>query len=165
MTGMQSVFSSSNPSSSHPGVTLANGTSVPVHGSGSVNIPSIFSLPSVLHVPNFPFNLMSISKLTKQLNCSVTFFSGSVVIQDLKTQKMIGKGHKAHGLYYLSPIPTLTCTSIPSSIDIHCRLGHPSLANLKMLVPHLSVRPTSRVNTIVPPFFLALLNELVLPLN
>ena len=101
MTGMQYVFSSFNPSV-HPGVTLANGSCVPVSGSGSVNIFANLSLPSVLHVPSLPFNLMSVSKLTKQLNCSVTFFSDSVVVQDLKTRRMIEKGYEAHGLYYLS---------------------------------------------------------------
>ena len=80
---------------------------------------------------------MSISKLTKQFNCSVTFSSDSVVIQDLKTRRMIGQVHEAHGLYYLSTTSTIACTTA-SSIDIHCRLGHPSLANLKTLVPHLS---------------------------
>ena len=52
-------------------------------------------------------------------------------------------GHESNGLYYLdgSPVPTPSPTACPAKVSphqIHCRLGHPSLANLKFLVPSLS---------------------------
>ena len=42
---------------------------------------------NVLYVPKLNCNLVSISKLCKQLNCAVTFYDNSCVIQDriLKT--------------------------------------------------------------------------------
>ena len=37
-------------------------------------------LTSVLYVPNFPFNLISISKLTRDLHCVLTFSHNSVTL-------------------------------------------------------------------------------------
>ncbi|KAL6988462.1 hypothetical protein U1Q18_052584 [Sarracenia purpurea var. burkii] len=34
------------------------------------------------------------------------------------------------------------CPTIASPLQIHCRLGHPSLENLKLLVPYLHLIPT-----------------------
>ena len=61
----------------------------------------LISLSSVLYIPSFPFNLLSISKLTKILNCAAIFLSTHCIFQDLKTRKIIGGGHEADGLYYL----------------------------------------------------------------
>ena len=41
---------------------------------GSISLSS-FILSSALYVPNVASNLFSISKVTKELNCSVTFFT------------------------------------------------------------------------------------------
>ncbi|GKV53382.1 hypothetical protein SLEP1_g59913 [Rubroshorea leprosula] len=56
---------------------------------------------SVLHVPNFATNLLSISSITKSMNCSVTFFPTHCVFQDLETRRMIGSGREDGGLYLL----------------------------------------------------------------
>ena len=61
----------------------------------------LISLSSVLYIPSFPFNLLSISKLTKILNCAAIFLSTHCIFQDLKTRMIIGGGHEAGGLYYL----------------------------------------------------------------
>ncbi|RVW46160.1 hypothetical protein CK203_076170 [Vitis vinifera] len=55
-----------------------------------------------VHVPKMSANLLSISKLTKSQNYSVTFFSNRCVFQDL-TRKTIGNAEKREGLYYLIP--------------------------------------------------------------
>lgn len=46
-------------------------------------------LSYVFYVPNFPFNLLSIGKLTQSLNYSVAFFS-NCVIQEIRKQRTIG---------------------------------------------------------------------------
>lgn len=45
-----------------------------VSGKGSIVCTSDLTLSSVLHVPSFPNNLLSISAITRDLNCKVTFF-------------------------------------------------------------------------------------------
>ncbi|GAV78037.1 hypothetical protein CFOL_v3_21505 [Cephalotus follicularis] len=73
MTGTFSQFASFVPSPSLNHVTTADGSCSPISGCGTIQF-SNFSLPSVLLVPKLTDNLLSISSLTKQLNCKVTFF-------------------------------------------------------------------------------------------
>ena len=101
MTGTSSLLSDLEQSSSLPNVTLANGSATTVSGLGTANLSPNLSLSSVLYIPDFPFNLLSISKLTKILNCAAIFLSTHCIFQDLKTRKIIGGGHEAGGLYYL----------------------------------------------------------------
>lgn len=139
MSSTSHLFSNLFFSESLPSVTLANGSTTAISGIGTIQPNPSFSLSSISNIPKFPFNLMSISKLTKHLNCSVTFFPGSVVIQDLKTETMIGEGCESNGLYYLKECASSTACSISiSPLQIHCRLGHPSLEKLKILIPSLS---------------------------
>jgi hypothetical protein len=84
-------------------ITLANGSKALVTGIGqALPLPSL-SLNYVLFVLNSPFNFISISKLTRSLNCFITFCSDSVFIKDQNTGKTIGTGFESHGLYYLNP--------------------------------------------------------------
>ena len=80
---------------------------------------------------------MSISKLTKILNCAAIFLSIHCIFQDLKTGKIIGGGHEANGLYYLDRCGSSSLVASHLSISPlqhHCHLGHPSLQNLKSVV-------------------------------
>ncbi|KAL4632300.1 hypothetical protein ACB092_04G039700, partial [Castanea dentata] len=101
MTGTSGLLSDLEQSSSLPNVTLANGSTTTVFGLGTVNLSPNLSLFSVLYIPDFPFNFLSISKLTKILNCAAILLSTHCIFQDLKTGKIIGGGHEAGGLYYL----------------------------------------------------------------
>ena len=106
-------------------------------GIGSVcPLPSL-PLTSVLYVPNFPFNLISISKLTRDLHCVLTFSHNSKTLQDRCTRKTIGIGHESQGLFHLSsPLCSTACTSTEAPLLLHNRLGHPSLSKFRKLVPH-----------------------------
>jgi len=97
----------------------------------------------VLFVLGFPFNLISISKLTRSLNCSITFTSGSLCIQDQSTGNTIGAGSEQQGLYYLQSPSSTVCNVSASPDIIHRRLGHPSLDKLKVLVPQLTFKVSS----------------------
>ena len=101
MTSTSGLLSELEHSSSLPNVTLADGSTTTVSGLGTANLSPNLSLSSVLYIPDFPFNLLSISKLTKILNCATIFLSTHYIFQDLKTMKIIGGGHEANGLYYL----------------------------------------------------------------
>ena len=138
MTGTSSLLSDLKQSSSLLNVTLANGSATTFSGLGTANLSPNLSLSSVLYIPDFPFNLLSISKLTKILNCATIFLSTHCIFQDLKTGKIIGGGHEANGLYYLDRCGSSRLVASHLSISPlqhHCHLGHPSLKNLKSLVP------------------------------
>ena len=53
---------------------VAEGSYAPVAGKGTVQVSPNLSLSSVLHVPCFSFNLISVSALIKKLKCRVTFY-------------------------------------------------------------------------------------------
>ena len=74
MTGTSSLLFDLEQSSSLPNVTLANGLTTTVFGLGNANLSPNLSLSSVLYISDFPFNLLSISKLTKILSCAAFFF-------------------------------------------------------------------------------------------
>ena len=138
MMGTLGLLSDLEQSSSLPNVTLANGSATTVFGLGTANLSSNLSLSYVLYIPDFPFNLLSISKLTKILNCATIFLSTHCIFQDLKTGKIIGGGHEAGGLYHLDRCGSSHLVASHLSIlplQHHCHLGHPSLKNLKSLVP------------------------------
>nr|CAN74438.1 hypothetical protein VITISV_022954 [Vitis vinifera] len=143
MTGNHKTFSTFRTHSAPP-VTVADGSTYEIKGSGTVKPTSSITLSSVLNLPNLAFNLISVSKLTKNLNCSVSFFPDHCVFQDLMTKRTFGKGHVSDGLYILDewvPRP-VACVSTASPVEAHCRLGHPSLPVLKKLCPQLYTLPS-----------------------
>ncbi|KAJ9693663.1 hypothetical protein PVL29_009560 [Vitis rotundifolia] len=101
-------------------------------------LPSL-PLISVLYTPECSFNLISISKITCTLNCSITFSNKFVTLQDWCTGKTIGIGRESQGLYHLtSPSTPAVCISIDAPLLIHSRLGHPSLSKFQKMVPRFS---------------------------
>ena len=137
ISGNKSLFSHISTSGYLPSVTLANGTQTQSEGIGTTHpLPSL-SVDSVLYVPGAPFNLLSISRLTKTLDCVVSFTKDSVFLQDRSSGRIIGKGCESNGLYQLYSHPRI-CAAVDSSLLLHAQLGHPSLAKLQKLVPSLS---------------------------
>ena len=98
MTGNYSLFTTfqSHPSTST--VTLADGSKSCALGLGTNNPTPLIPLTFVLSLPHFSFNLISLSKLTLTLNCSISFFPGYCLFQDLLTKRIIGKGQESGGL-------------------------------------------------------------------
>ncbi|RVW24203.1 hypothetical protein CK203_087023 [Vitis vinifera] len=136
------LFSSITTTSALPTVTLANGSQTVAKGFGFAHpLPSL-PLHSVLYAPECPFNLISISKITRTLNCSITFSDKFVTLQDRSTGKTIGIGRESQGLYHLtSPSTPAVCISTDAPLLIHSRLGHPSLSKFQKM-DKLSARAT-----------------------
>ncbi|OMP02182.1 Drug/metabolite transporter [Corchorus olitorius] len=67
-------------------VSTANGTLVPVKGAGKVNFFPETDHCDVLFMPEFSCNIMSVSRITKELNCDVIFSSNFVKFQDKKEE-------------------------------------------------------------------------------
>lgn len=74
MTGDLTVFNSYSPCPNNFTVRIADGTLSKVMGKGSVIISQNITLNSVLYVPTLDCNLLSISKLTRDLKCVTKFF-------------------------------------------------------------------------------------------
>ena len=72
MTGNPSLLSNFQPHKSITPVTLADGSTSSVIGSGTTKPTSSLHLSSVLSLPQLSFNLISVSKLTRALNCCVS---------------------------------------------------------------------------------------------
>nr|KYP62136.1 Retrovirus-related Pol polyprotein from transposon TNT 1-94 [Cajanus cajan] len=129
-------------------ITVTNGQGVPICGSGNIIFESSIVLKDVLHLPQLTNSLISVKKLTKDLNCSATFFSTYCIFQDLATGKTISTAKEQSGLYLLesndqrkTKIMSQQATSetwANSQIWLHHkRLGHPSFNLIKSLFPHL----------------------------
>ena len=83
--GNKDLFSSLAITSPLPMITLAIGSLTMAKGICSTcPLPSI-PLTSVFYVLDSPFNLISISKLTHDLNCLITFSDNSITLQDRST--------------------------------------------------------------------------------
>lgn len=140
---------------SNTSVTLPDGTHIAVTMSGTIILSEHLVLTSVLFVPNFKFNLLSISALTANTSISVLFSSDSCYIlpynpipllQEHTQGSMIGKGNLHQNLYILeSPAPahhSVASTHILSHVSSevwHQRLGHPSYNKIRVLSKSLDI--------------------------
>ena len=108
--------------------------------SRTIHPTPLITLTSVMSLPQFSFNLISESKLTHTLNCSISFFPDHCLIQDLSTKWIIGRGREFGGPYILEiEVPKLVaCSGVVIPFELHCRLGHPSLPLLKKLYSQFS---------------------------
>jgi hypothetical protein len=138
-------------------IRIANGSSSQVKGIGLSKISRGMLLNSILHIPKLDCNLISISKLTSDLNCVAKFFPNLCIFQDLDTGKRIGCAKMCSGLYLLNgftPQKGQTQNGIlaphkgqsvlnfyvnkDSDVMLrHYRLGHPNFMYLEKLVPSL----------------------------
>ena len=108
----------------------------------SIELFNHFTLKSVLYVPQFQFNLLSINALTQTHCYSIQFEYESYFIQDCIQGKMIEMGKCSSNLYVLDPtnlFPTLFCISgVCNNVSKtdhelwHTHLGHPSYVRLNL---------------------------------
>lgn len=79
--------------------------------------------------------LLSVSKLTRDLLCCVSFFPNFCVLQDLYRGKVIGIGRESEGVYLLKDsIKAVVGAAIRNDNSTtlwHLRLGHPSFTAMK----------------------------------
>ena len=87
LSSNEDIFSSLTFTSPLPMVTLAKGIG------STYSLPSL-PLTSILYVPDSPFNLISINKLTHDLNCLI-FSNHFVTLQDRSTRQTISIGRES----------------------------------------------------------------------
>ena len=133
------MFSSRTITSPLPMITLANGSQTMAEGIGSAcPLPSV-PLTFVLYVLDCPFNLISINKFTRDLNCLITFSDNSITLQDRSTGRTIGKECEFQGLFHLgSPSSPTVYTSMDTPLLIHSCLDHSNISKFRIMVPRFS---------------------------
>ena len=127
-------------------VTLPNNAVVPVKHIGDVRLKQDLLLTDVLYVPDFKFNLLSISALTTDLPVVSLFHNTGFVLLDTRNSKMIGKGSRINDLYILEVEQDSVAGSINkvSAQVWHDRLGHVSLKRLQSLQNQLDFQPCNK---------------------
>jgi len=146
MTPHSSSFSSYTALSRNPYITVANGSTTPVNGHGNIHLQPSFPLRNVLHVPKLSNNLLSIQKITQDLNCAVVFFPSHCVFQDLATWKTIGIAKEQDGLYYLQPEENKKCARLQTHTS-NLQQGHESWSSSQIWLQH---PPFSTLKSLFP---------------
>jgi hypothetical protein len=82
MTSSHNFFESYSPCSEIEKVRIADSSLSSIAGEGLIKISERIDLKYVLHVPKLACNLLSVSKLSKDSNCCVTFFESHCTFQD-----------------------------------------------------------------------------------
>ena len=111
--GNKDLFSSLTITTLLPMITSANGSQTMAKGIGSAcTLPSI-PLTSILYVLDCSFNLIYISKFTRDFNCLITFLDNFVTLQDQSTGRTISIGREFQGLFHLSSTFHLLLLALP----------------------------------------------------
>ncbi|TYK26806.1 Beta-galactosidase [Cucumis melo var. makuwa] len=152
LTGFSEHFVTYTPCAGNEKIRIADGSLAPIAGKEQIVLFDCFSLQNVLHVPKLSYNLLSISKITRELHYKATFLPESVCFQDLNSGKTIGIARHSRELYILNDDTSgssISTTSLLSSYfntsehDFmlwHFRLGHPNFTYMKYLFPHLFLK-------------------------
>ncbi|KAJ0457169.1 putative RNA-directed DNA polymerase [Helianthus annuus] len=122
--------------------TTNNGT-MQVKGGGVIEISPTMKLSNCLYVPSLSHKLLSISHITKELNCTVLMHPTFCLLQDIRTGVIIGRGTERQGLYYVDEVAHQGTVMLAHGTDNrdawlwHRRLGHPSHGYSHLLFPKL----------------------------
>jgi hypothetical protein len=115
-------------------MTVANGEKMRIIGSGSINLFSK-EISNVLHVDKCSSNLLSINKITQELNYEIIFSSKIVIFQDWIRKNFIGERFSKNRLYFFRA-QKLNLNAMKYedlSILLHRRIGHQSDKILKYI--------------------------------
>lgn len=121
-------------------------------------------LYDVLFVPDFKFNLFSVSSFIEDTQFSIILFCDYFLIQDFSNQQTIGKGNQIANLYVLdvSPSAVTLSANVVSAHIWHTRLGHLYMKTLEGL-HHVLPCDTFRTSKHVPCYICHLAKQKRLP--
>lgn len=153
MTRDKTVFYSYFPYKNNLIVWIEYGSISKVMGKGSFILFKIMTLESI-YVPILDCNLLSSSRLTRNLKCATNFYPNLYEFQILKSRKTIDNAKESVRLYLLqaedyktgSIIATIRTIANQSDVILsndeintlwHFHLGHPNLVFFKKLFPTL----------------------------
>lgn len=117
-------------------ITIPDGKQVHITHQGVLKFNNDITLTDVLYVPDFKFNLISIPKLCKDLQCEVVFSDLGCSLQG-PLMRPLPLGKMVNGLYYLED--TLTHSIHPSSIHPSCSSSIGNGSSFKGVVKNLLI--------------------------
>ena len=111
---------------------------------GTMSLRNDLILIDVLYVPTLKCNLISIAKVCKDLQCTVTFPDDACFLQDRTMRTPIGACEQCGGVYYYKHGSLGKTQANAITIDSlwHKRLGHPSNQVLGLLPKSLGIFPS-----------------------
>jgi len=126
-------------------ISNANGFMYPVIGTRTMYLSSSISLPNTLLVPSLTNKLLSVRQATEELNCIALMYLTFCLFQDILKKKIIGRGTKREGLYYMDDFSSGRVNTVKHSSSTkekqiwlwHAWLGHPSFSYMRQLFPQL----------------------------
>lgn len=147
MTGCEKLFSSYVLNPSNHKVKIADGSFTVVAGVGIIELSPRIMLKGIHHVLNLSCNLLSVNKITKDLQCVVNFTPSLCVFQKQNSGKKIGNTRELSRLYYFenessvsghvkAVVSDSTLSRRQKIMLLHCRLGHPSFMYLNVCFLH-----------------------------
>jgi len=86
-------------------IKLRNGNQVPITHVGDVQLSNDLTLNVTLVVPNFKYNLLSVSKLCRDSKCVDVFCYEICLLQNYATRKVKGLAEDRDGFYHLVNSP------------------------------------------------------------
>nr|GEV70905.1 putative reverse transcriptase, RNA-dependent DNA polymerase, Gag-polypeptide of LTR copia-type [Tanacetum cinerariifolium] len=102
ITHKSNLFENKKGTSNEAPVVIPNGYAIPVEGKGDFIMLGGAKINGVLYILNFKHNLLSVSRICKDLQCAVTFFPNFFVMQGLRTRSLIRSGFiKTNGCFEL----------------------------------------------------------------
>ena len=146
ITNSEARLQSSEPYAGNDQVIVGNGDYLPITHVGSIALHTsqgILKLDDVLVCPEITKSLLSVSKLTSDYPCEVTFDSDSVYVKDKGTKQVIGQGRRHKDLYMLKDEKFQAYYSSRQQATSdgvwHQRLGHPHKDILQLLVRNKAI--------------------------
>lgn len=130
-------------SSSKTYIETASGEHVEVKGGGVIEFSRNMKLKNCLYIPTLSSKLLSISQVTKELNCVVLMYPTFCILQHILTREIIERGTERGDLYYVDEVThqghaMFAHGTVDRQLWLwHRRLGHPSFGSLKMLFTSL----------------------------
>jgi len=126
-------------------ISNANGFMYPVIGTRTMYLSSSISLPNTLLVPSLTNKLLSVRQATEELNCIALMYLTFCLFQDILKKKIIGRGTKREGLYYMDDFSSGRVNTVKHSSSTKEKqiwlwqawLGHPSFSYMRQLFPQL----------------------------
>ncbi|XP_074337147.1 uncharacterized protein LOC141674319 [Apium graveolens] len=112
-------------------IQTADGSFQPIEGISSVKCTTSLALESVLHIPSFSINLLSVSSIIDQLDCQVIFDRNSCSFQERDTKRTLGTSIRHDGIWYMNKkndgvaLIVTTTEEVEATVMLeHCRLSH-----------------------------------------
>jgi len=129
-------------------ICLPNDTHTLAKKQGQTTLEGKTSVRDVLYVPELNCNMLSVAKLGKDLNCAMTFFDKSCVLQDRTSRTLIGVGEQRDGVYYYAGAPKVKrqVNAVASKRLWHNRFGHPSSDVLSTFFRNLEIASNEKMN-------------------